>query len=342
MAEPNSGMSSLTAETPAASVSAEQAAALGQVLALVADCGYRFITPTPLTHQRVLANGTRHNGTTLRDIFGWNLPFAESMLAPELLDAMARAGILQPCYDLWRSGVRIASIDGDLFLHSSFPTVQNDAVFFGPDTYRFARFISQALQGAPLRRRGGPTVRVLDVGCGSGAGGVVATRHLAENVSTVELLCNDINPLALSYTAISAAHAGLGVLLAPGDALAAVQGEFDLIISNPPYLDDPALRAYRHGGGHLGSGLSLRIATEAVARLAPGGSLLLYTGVAMVDGEDAFRAALTPLLSTAECDWSYEEIDPDVFGEELGEPGYMDVERIAAVGLIATRKTVAP
>ena len=315
----------------------QQATRLDNLLVQVAASGYRFITPTPVTHQRVLANDTRRCSATLRDIFGWNLPFEASILAPALRAAMAGAGVLQPCGDLWRSSVRIASIDDDLFVHSPFPTLQADAVFFGPDTYRFARFIRQALPMSALPSRAGE-LRVLDVGCGSGAGGIVAARMLASPTNRIALYCNDINPLALSYAAVNAAHAGLPVQLAPGDALSSVGGEFDLIISNPPYLDDLAQRAYRHGGGHLGSGLSLRIAREAIGRLAPGGSLLLYTGVAMVGGEDAFLAALQPILSAAGCDWLYEEIDPDVFGEELDQPGYAGVERIAAVGLIATRR----
>jgi len=30
-------------------------------------------------------------------------------------------------------------------------------------------------------------------------------------------------------------------------------------------------------------------------------------------------------------------VDPDVFGEELGQPAYGEVERIAAVGLVVQR-----
>jgi len=85
----------------------------------------------------------------------------------------------------------------------------------------------------------------------------------------------------------------------------------------------------------------VRIAAESLKRLAPGGQLLLYTGVAMVDGEDPFLAELQPLLAAPGFDWSYAEIDPDVFGEELERPVYAHIDRIAAVGLIATRATEA-
>ena len=116
-----------------------------------------------------------------------------------------------------------------------------------------------------------------------------------------------------------------------------VDGNFDLIIANPPYLVDPAARTYRHGGGPLGAGLSLRIIEAAIRRLAPGGTLLLYTGSAMIAGADPFCIAAGRLLDDARLRWSYREVDPDVFGEELDRPAYRDADRIAAVVLTATK-----
>ncbi len=43
------------------------------------------------------------------------------------------------------------------------PTAERDAVFFGPDTYRFAIFLRHHVQQA---------ARAVDIGCGSGAGGL--------------------------------------------------------------------------------------------------------------------------------------------------------------------------
>ena len=157
----------------------------------------------------------------------------------------------------------------------------------------------------------------------------------------VDTTLNDINPRALDTSALNAQHAGVSVNLALGDALDSVVGDLDLIIANPPFLDDAQQRAYRHGGAGLGRALSLRIAADALARLAPGGRLLLYTAVAMIDGTDPFLAELTPLLAASGCDWHYEEIDPDIFGDELSRPIYAHVDRIAAVGLVATRPRVA-
>ncbi len=70
-----------------------------------------------------------------------------------------------------------------------------------------------------------------------------------------------------------------------------------------------------------------------------GGRLLLYTGSAIVAGEDSFLRAIRQELSRPGVRYSYRELDPDVFAEELLRPAYADVERIAAVLL---RLVVAP
>lgn len=123
----------------------------------------------------------------------------------------------------------------------------------------------------------------------------------------------------------------------PSDLLDGISGTFDLIVANPPYMLDPNARIYRHGGGALGVDLSLRIVEQARDRLSRHGTLLLYTGVAIVEGRDALLEAIRLRLAGPDWAWVYREIDPDVFGEQLAEPGYEQVERIAAVALTVTR-----
>ncbi|MEJ7730605.1 MAG: methyltransferase [Polyangiaceae bacterium] len=147
----------------------------------------------------------------------------------------------------------------------------------------------------------------------------------------------DINPTALALATINADLAGAAdrVEVVESDVLAGVAGAFDLVVSNPPYLVDDGARIYRDGGGELGSALSVRIAAEALARLQPGGRLLLYTGTAVVAGEHVLRGALQPALQHA-ASVRYDELDPDVFGEELERPAYQAVERLAVVGVDAS------
>ena len=292
----------------------------------VQAAGYEFVTPTPASHARVNARAGTEWGHTLRDVFGWSRPFRTGTLPQTIVDAMAAAEVLAPHGDGWRSLVRLSSLEGLSFLHSAFPTVEADAVFFGPDTYRFAQAIGGVL--------GGKVTRAVDIGCGAGPGAtLIARAHPSASVFAV-----DINDAALALTQANAVLAGATVEAVHSDLLSAVPGSFDLIVANPPYLVDPAARAYRHGGGEWGGALSLAILDAAIDRLAPGGTLLLYTGAAIVDGADPLRTAASTRLAGTGLSWSYREVDPDVFGEELDGGAYAMADRIAAV-VLTVRKS---
>jgi release factor glutamine methyltransferase len=287
--------------------------------------GYHFTTVSPATHAKVNAR-VRNGPPSLTAILGWNRPFAADEVADIDLRRLADAGILERAGTSLRSTVRFSTLGQQLFVHSSFPTEQPDAVFFGPDTYRFARFI-----GSNLARRRYERLRILDVGAGSGAGGLhaAAAAHLRPIVTL-----SDINRRALQFCRINAAINSVpDVAIVESDLFDGVEGSFDLIIANPPYLVDPLARTYRHGGGPLGSELSLRIAANGISRLAPGGRLLLYTGSAIVNGSDLFHADLSSELGGRGARFTYEELDPDVFGEELEHHPYDRVDRLAVVGV---------
>lgn len=307
---------------------------LTRLAAWLQAAGYRFATVTPATHARVLARAPREPAANLRDAFGWSRPFAPSLLPAEPMDALRGADLLQAVDGgLVRSAVRFSSLRGRLFAHSAYPTTEADAVFFGPDTVRFTDLIEAELQTTPLPHRG----RIVDVGCGAGPGGILAA--LASAQAAPRLVLTDINPRALRFAEANAAHAGCPVeALVQGDLFAPAEGLFDLVVANPPYLNDAAERTYRHGGGRWGEALSVRIVREGMERVAPGGRLILYTGVAMVaGGGDPLLDALRPHLPASGWTWRYRELDPDVFGEELEQPAYQDAERIAAVALVLQR-----
>ena len=313
---------------PSAALSPEDEALLALALAVRAT-GYRFITPTPATHERVNRRPGNRWARGLTDVFGWSRPFRDGVLPGAMMDLLAAAGELERAGEGWRSRVRLSGLGGELFLHSAYPTAAADAVFFGPDTYRFAGALEAWLED------GAPVGRAVDIGAGAGPGGIV----VAKARPGAEVVLADINPAALRLARLNALLAGTpGVAARRSDLLSDVDGLFDLIISNPPYLNDRAERAYRHGGGPLGAGLSLAVVGAACKRLAPGGTLLLYTGVAIVDGADPFREAAVSLLDGAGLCWTYRELDPDVFGEELDTEAYARADRIAAVVLTAIKQ----
>jgi SAM-dependent methyltransferase len=290
---------------------------------------YRFTTVSPATHALVERRAGGVAATDLRGIFGWNRPFASAIAGAKIMALMQAAGIVARHGGLWRSAVRISTLGDQLFMHSAFPTTQGDAVFFGPDTYRFINALEHHLGTRSTMPR-----RAVDIGCGAGPGAIV----MALAAPGAEVFALDINESALRMTAINAAAAqARNVHALHSDLLDGVDGQFDLIIANPPYLVDAAQRTYRHGGGGLGEGLSVDIVRAALPRLAPGGTLLLYTGIAIVDGHDGFLAAIGPLVDASDCSWSYREMDPDIFPEELLQPPYAHAERIAAVLLEVRR-----
>lgn len=295
--------------------------------------GYAFTTVTPATQARVNARPQARQARTLRDVFGWSRPFAPALLPAGILQSLVQAGLAEQLPDgLLRSRIRYSSLHGRLYAHSAYPTTDEDAVFFGPDTLRFVDLLRAELARQPLPRSG----RIVDLGCGAGPGGLAAAQAAAGQQP--RLVLADINLRALQFAAANAALAGVDAVdFAQGDLYAAVEGDFALVVANPPYLNDAAQRTYRHGGGRWGEGLSVRIVREGLDRLAPGGRLVLYTGVAIIEGEDPLLQQLQPLLQARGWAWRYRELDPDVFGEELDEPAYADAERIAAVALVVER-----
>src|SRR6185295_795277 len=242
--------------------------------------------------------------------------FEPSLLDERLRTLAVQAGALETIGGLHRSSVRFSTLGDHLFVHSAFPTDAGDAVFFGPDTYRFARVLKQVVSSIEPARR----LRVIDIGCGSGAGGIVVGDALGR-ANDPELVLADINAEALRHARVNALlNEFPDARVVHSDVLRGIDGNADLIIANPPYLVDGAKRTYRHGGGALGFDLSLRIVEEALPRLTSRGRLALYTGAAVIEGVDQFRRAVTPLLERAGEKFTYEEVDVDVFGEELDQP----------------------
>lgn len=304
--------------------------ALSRLVSYLRSIDYRFVTPTPATHARILSRKAGQAATTLTDILGWSIPFRSGEVDSEAehflrcADAMVMEGAL------YRSTVRVSSLGGQLFIHSAYPTATEDAVFFGPDSYRFANLIASELGARPCASR----ARIVDMGTGSGVGAIIASGLCPD----AELWGTDINRGALRLADINAQSAGASIRLLEGENLAGLAGPFDLILANPPYIIDADKRAYRHGGGMHGGEVAVNMVHEALPHLAAGGRLILYTGSAIVDGVDRLLETLGRAAQHHGCALSYCELDPDVFGEELEQPAYGEVDRIAAVAALFTRR----
>ena len=296
---------------------------LAELLIYLKAADYRFVTVTPATHAQVLARPAAAP-LNLRDIFGWNRPFRPVDLGSAALDRLRAAGMLEEKDGQLRSKVRVATLGEDLLLHGSFPTDEDDAVFFGPDTYRFVRFLREHLP------RGGGARWLVDMGAGSGAGGIAASRLRPSDRITLV----DINARALKLATINAGVASIRAEILQSDS---IPDGAEVVIANPPYMMDPAARAYRNGGPLWGGAVALAWATSALERMAVGGVMLLYTGAAYVNGEAPLLHELEMACSDAGASFLAEEIDPDIFGDELKHPSYARAERLAAIGVVIRR-----
>ena len=132
---------------------------------------------------------------------------------------------------------------------------------------------------------------VLDIGTGSGAIALaIADEHPGAQVSGT-----DTSADALAVAAENVALTGLRVELVEGELFAGLEGPFDLVVSNPPYVapDEvdalpPEVGEHEPHAALIESGASEAIAREALSRLVPGGSLALE----VADGKARAVAAL--------------------------------------------------
>ena len=128
--------------------------------------------------------------------------------------------------------------------------------------------------------------RVLDLCTGSGSLAILAARAFSRS----QVTASDISPRALAVAKKNLGLHGLGkrVRLVRSDLFRSIAGSFDLIVSNPPYVDAREMKAlpeeYRHeprlalAAGRDGLDLVKRILAEAREHLAPQGLLLCEVG----------------------------------------------------------------
>ncbi len=150
-----------------------------------------------------------------------------------------------------------------------------------------AEFIREQFQ--PWIKRGHTTrvQRILDLCTGSGCMAIAA----AYAFPGAQVDASDVSPAALEVTRINVKNHELTerVRLVQSDLFEKLAGErYDLIITNPPYVDNAVMQAlpeeYRHepaqalAGGTHGLETIRRILAEAGEHLHPAGLLVMETG----------------------------------------------------------------
>jgi len=142
-----------------------------------------------------------------------------------------------------------------------------------------------------------PVGDVLDVGCGGGIQSVLAAYHAKRVVAC------DINPRALAFTAFNAALNGLtNVECRTGSFFEPVEGEqFDLVVSNPPFVISPDSAMVFRDSGMRGDDVSRTVVREAAAHLRDGGLAFVLVSWGIREGAD-WPAPLETWVKDTGCD----------------------------------------
>jgi release factor glutamine methyltransferase len=165
---------------------------------------------------------------------------------------------------------------------------------------------------ANVRESGSAKPRIIDVGTGSGC----VALAIASELPDAEIEAVDISPAALEIAKTNAQRLGFAarVNLYESDLLASARGEYDFIVSNPPYVgrceSDKVQREVREYepeiavfGGEQGLDIYRRLIPQAWDKLKPGGWLLMEIGFSI-------EAQVKELLG----EWSDVSAVPDLQG----------------------------
>lgn len=187
-------------------------------------------------------------------------------------------------------------------------TVSEGVLIPRPETEELVEWVaSGAKRGA----------RILDVGTGSGAIAVA----LAKKVEGAEVVAVDISEKALQIAAENVARHSANVTLVKADALGDMThlGQFDIIVSNPPYIPQSDISAMHRNVVDYEPHTALfvedddplcfyrSIAQNGVKMLRDGGSLYFEI-------YERFGAQMVKMLE--EMGYSDSEVVKDVFGKE--------------------------
>jgi len=137
---------------------------------------------------------------------------------------------------------------------------------------------------------------ILELGTGSGCIAIACAYAFPD----ASVMATDISPAALVIARRNVTDHELGdrVTLVEADVYGGLEGRFDLIVSNPPYVDESTLddvpEEYAHeprlglAAGADGMDIVRRIITGAARHLSEHGALVVEVGASQVFAEHAF------------------------------------------------------
>jgi release factor glutamine methyltransferase len=197
-----------------------------------------------------------------------------------ILDDEASACLENALFDRV-SGVPLQYVVGKQEFYGRYFHVNPFVLIPRPET----EFIVETVLGIRATWGQTPGCRILDVGTGSGCIGVT----LALEIPEAHVFASDISEQAVRVARENAKNLNARVEFACMDLIDAIDGEFDFIVSNPPYVAhgelDRLQREVRDHEPHVAlfGGLEIyqRLIRGAAGCLRPGGYLIMEIGFGM-------------------------------------------------------------
>ncbi|MBN8564740.1 MAG: methyltransferase [Leptolyngbya sp. UWPOB_LEPTO1] len=185
-----------------------------------------------------------------------------------LFSALCDLGVLIQRDAAWASRIDLFDIDG-LYIATDhrYMILPEDVIDEEPVMY--VGLDSMGLvQTAPRES----VDRVLDLCCGSGVQGLVASRY-AKSVTSV-----DINPRAIRYARFNAQINGIrNIEFRLGNLYHPIEGQFDTILANPPFVPSPSQDMWFRDGGSTGEDILSSIIEQSANHLTHQGRLFIVT-----------------------------------------------------------------
>ena len=202
---------------------------------------------------------------------------AAAALAPVKVEGLIEAGLVRRTDEGLFAVARLEEFEG-LFLFSDFPPRWD--VPFTPDyVMSGASSSTRTLVFSTVRRQ---VESALDLCTGAGTHALLAARHAKR------VLATDVNPRAVNFARLNARLNGVeNVCFVEGSFFEPVGDEqFDLIVSNPPFIVSPRADMIFQNAGLGGDAVSELVLRESAAHLREGGFAVVLLNWVHADEQD--------------------------------------------------------
>jgi hypothetical protein len=202
--------------------------------------------------------------------------------------------------DLWRFMYRIVPYEDRYFVTTRFQRETNHFTYLSFDSLYLAAFISQRLAELDLTGK-----RALDLGTGSG----ILACEISDRFD--DIIGTDLSAPAIEMARLNAALNGLDHCTFKQTSLyEGISGEFDLIVSNPPFIhwDDQDAGPLDSDGGHpFGLGITFAVLNDLPDYLSAGGRAIILTRSPCLNSKDYLYGRLADYLP-ADFGWHYSRV----------------------------------